>query len=133
MVILTVIFGHHVENVGAGANAALEVTDEAVGAVDREVVAGSNTPRTLEPLAGFDRVTARRIGRIARTDMEDRSRPARVEELQNYGSGQRFDRRLNVQPIGKGARRADTFFLRRHADDHVTQRGDEGVDVSTHE
>ena len=34
-----------------------------------------------------------------------------------------IDRRVNIQLIGQGTRRPDTFFLLRHADDHAIRVG----------
>ena len=53
--------------------------------------------------------------------------------LENVSVVRSIDRGVNVQFIGQGPRRPYTLFLRRHADDHVIQRGLEGIDVSSGE
>src|SRR5262249_57232739 len=51
--------------------------------------------------------------------MKHHSRFARVEECQDYGMVRSVDRRVNIQLIWQGTRGLDTFFLRRHAEDHL--------------
>jgi hypothetical protein len=53
------------ESCGAGTDAAGEVTKEAIGAVNRQVVRRGNVPRTIQRLARFHCVIAHWIRSIA--------------------------------------------------------------------
>ena len=59
------------------------------------------------------------------------SLPAPVEEFQGYSVVSDFP--VNIQLVGQGTRRADTFLLLRDAEDHVIQTGLDGDDVSAGE
>src|SRR5262249_2235734 len=118
-----VIARDNVKSRGAGADATLEETHEAVGTVNREIVGRTHVPRARQLFVRLDRVVTDRIRSIAGTYMKHHSRFARVDVCQDSSMGRSVDRPRSFQLIGHGTREANAFFLRRHTEDHVSPLG----------
>src|SRR5262249_24993442 len=115
---------------GAGADAALVVTHEAVRTVNREIVRRTNIPRTRKLLVRLHRVVTHGVRGIGGAYMKHHGRFACVDECQDYSMVRTVDRRLNIQFIWQSTRELDPLFLLRYPEHDLTRIGVERGNVA---
>ncbi len=103
----------NIESCGARAEAAFEMAEEAIRAVDTQIVARGDVPTASELFTGLKRVHADVVGWIGRAHLKRRASPAGVPELQLEGLRCSIHSAVHIQLIGQRTRGADAFLLLR--------------------